>query len=70
MNIGFFTEGNYQGKIPRSNPNMRSDVSWICSLDATHHPWPKVAELPDNSYDFGIIIIPIRIQLRNSINPS
>ena len=58
MNIGFFTEGNYQGKIPRNHPNMRVDVSWICALNATHHSLPTLHELPDNLYDFGIVIIP------------
>jgi|TARA_B100001094_G_scaffold274509_1_gene281549 hypothetical protein len=58
MNIGFFTEGNYQGKIPRSNPNMRSDVSWICSLDATHHPINSLHTLSADSYDVGVVIIP------------
>ena len=58
MNIGFFTEGNYQGKMPRSNPNMRSDVSWICSLDATHHPINSLHTLSTDSYDVGVVIIP------------
>ena len=45
MNIGFFTEGGYEGKIPRNHSNMRSDLSWICILDATHHPIVKLHEL-------------------------
>ena len=36
---------------------MRTDLAWIHALDAIHHPWPKLAELPDKSYDLGIIII-------------
>ena len=58
MRIGFFTEGGYQGKMPRNNPNMRSDVSWICSLDAVHHPIVSLHNLPSNSFDVGIVIIP------------
>ena len=58
MRIGFFTEGGYQGKMPRHNPNMRSDVSWICSLDATHHPIVSIHTLPSDSFDVGIVIIP------------
>lgn len=58
MKIGFFTEGGYEGKVSRDNPNMRTDLAWIHTLDATHHPWPKVGELPDDTYDLGIIIIP------------
>jgi hypothetical protein len=32
MKIAFFTEGGYQGKIFRDNPNMRTDLAWICAL--------------------------------------
>lgn len=57
--IGFFSESGYEGKVDRNNhPNLRTDSSWVCSLDATHHPLPKVLSLPDNSYDIGIMIIP------------
>ena len=58
MNIGFFTEGGYMGKISRNHPNMRSDVSWICALGATHHPIVSLPHLQDNMYDIGIVIIP------------
>ena len=58
MRIGFFTEGGYEGKVPRNHPNMRTDLAWVHALDAVHHPWPRVTELPDDSYDLGIIIIP------------
>ena len=37
MSIAFFTEGGYTGKIPRNNPNMRTDQAWMCALDATHY---------------------------------
>ena len=62
MKIGVFTEGGYQGKIPRNHPNMRTDLAWWCALDATHHPLPTIHELPDDSYDFGIVIIPKKRQ--------
>ena len=58
MKIGFFTEGGYEGKVPRNHPNMRTDLAWVHSLDATHHPWPKLQTLQDDLYDLGIIIIP------------
>ena len=58
MRIGFFTEGGYQGKIPRDHINMRTDMAWVHALNATHHPLPTLHEIPDNSYDFGIMIIP------------
>ena len=58
MKIGVFTEGAYQGKTTRNNRNMRTDLAWWCALDATHHPMYTLQELSDNSYDFGIMILP------------
>ena len=58
MNIGFFSEAGYEGKVPRNHPNMRTDVAWVCALDATHHPIPKLQNLSDNLYDIGIMILP------------
>ena len=55
MKIAFFTEGRYQGKISRDNPNMRTDLAWICSLKADH--W-NINSMPNKKYDLGIIIIP------------
>ena len=63
MKIAFFTEGGYQGKIPRDNPNMRPDVSWIHALDAVHYPITQLHAIPDNSYDFGMVIILKKKQL-------
>ena len=57
MKISFFTEGQYTGRIPRNNPNMRTDVAWICALDAVHYPINKIHEL-NEQFDLGIIIIP------------
>jgi hypothetical protein len=58
MKIGVFTEGGRQGKVSRDDPNMRTDLAWWCTLNATHHPMYTLHELPDNSYDFGIMILP------------
>ena len=58
MKIGVFTEGGYQGKVPRDHLNMRTDLAWWCALDAVHNPLSTIRELPDNLYDFGIVIIP------------
>ena len=55
MKIAFFTEGQYQGKVSRNHPNMRTDLAWICSLKADH--W-NINQLPNQQYDLGIIIIP------------
>jgi|TARA_X000001388_G_C2218005_1_gene118051 hypothetical protein len=58
MKIGFFSEAGYEGKVERNHPNMRTDVAWVCALNANHHPLPTLHQLPDNLYDFGIVIIP------------
>ncbi|MAG28289.1 hypothetical protein CMI47_22420 [Candidatus Pacearchaeota archaeon] len=58
MKIGFFSEAGYEGKVPRNHPNMRTDVAWVCALNATHHPLPKIQTLPDNLYDVGVMILP------------
>lgn len=55
MNIAFFSEAGYTGKVPRNNPNMRTDQAWVCALDATHY---HVTQLPQNNFDVGIVIIP------------
>ena len=55
MKIAFFTEGNYQGKVFRDNLNMRTDLAWICSLEADH--W-NINQTPNQQYDLGIVIIP------------
>ena len=58
MNIGFFSEAGYEGKVPRNHPNMRTYVAWVCALGATHHPLPKIETLPDKLYDVGVMILP------------
>ena len=58
MKIGFFSEAGYEGKVPRNYDNMRTDVAWVCALDATHHPIAKLRSLPDNLYDVGVMILP------------
>ena len=55
MKIAFFTEGGYQGKVSRDNPNMRTDLAWVCSLEADH--W-NINQPPNQHYYLGIIIIP------------
>lgn len=58
MKVGFFSEGGYVGKVPRNHPNMRTDVAWVHALDAYHHPISTLHTIPDDAYDFGLIIIP------------
>ena len=58
MKVGFFSEASYEGKVPRNHYNMRTDVAWVCALDAIHHPLPKIQTLSDNLYDVGVMILP------------
>ena len=37
MNIAFFSESGFDGKIPRNFLNMRREYAWYVALDATHH---------------------------------
>lgn len=58
MKVAFFTEGGYTGKVPREHPNIRTDLAWICALEADHIPIPHIQSIPDQKYDLGILIIP------------
>lgn len=55
MKIAFFTEAQFEGKIPRTHPNLRTDLAWQVALDATHLNF--YSDVMEN-YDIGIFIIP------------
>ena len=61
MKIAFFSEAGYEGEVSRDNPNMRTDVAWVCALDAVHHPISNIHSITDNTYDVGVIIFPKNI---------
>ena len=48
MNIGFFSEAGYEGKVPRNHPNMRTEFAQMCALDATHHPLYDIDKIDKN----------------------
>lgn len=64
MKVAFFTEAGYSGKVPANNPNMRTDMAWVHALNADHHPIIHINNVPDNSYDLGIAILP---KIKNNI---
>jgi len=55
MKIAFFTEMEFQGKIPRNHPNMRVEFAWMCALEADHY---NIKSPLLEKYDLGIVIIP------------
>jgi len=55
MKVAFFTEMGFQGKVPRTHENMRTEFAWMCALEADHY---NLNTVPSTNYDLGIIIIP------------
>lgn len=55
MKIAFFTEMGFSGKVPRTHENMRTEFAWMCALQADHY---NIKNIPTESYDLGIVIIP------------
>ena len=55
MNIAFFTEMGFEGKVSRTHENMRTEFAWMCALDADHY---NINSIPSKQYDLGIVIIP------------
>ena len=55
--IAWFTEGGWQGKVPRNHPNMRNDMAWMHTLDVTHYPIQMIHQIEEN-FDIGIVTLP------------
>ena len=55
MKIGFFSEAQHEGKVPRNH--LKELISSGNCPEATHHP-SFVMAVNDNSYDIGIMIMP------------
>ena len=56
MKVAFFTEGHWSGKVSRDNPNMRTEMAWMCALEADHYNIHGGSI--QGEYDLGICIIP------------
>jgi hypothetical protein len=63
MNIAFITEGQFIGKVPRTHPNMRTDLAWMCALEADHIPIKDIKNVKEGIYDLGIFILPKNLEL-------
>jgi len=55
MKVAFFTEMGFEGKIPRTHENMRTEFAWMVALNADHY---NINLTPNQQYDLGIVIIP------------
>ena len=55
--IAWFTEGGWEGKIPRNHPNMRNDMAWMHIFDVDHYPINTIHQVT-NKYDIGIVTLP------------
>jgi hypothetical protein len=55
MEIAFFTEMGFNGKVPRTHENMRTEFAWMVALNADHY---NINQAPDRKYSLGITIIP------------
>jgi len=62
MEIAWFTEMGFDGKINRQHKNMRTEYAWWVAQDAIHHNILKLQQLPNDRYDLGVIIIPKHVQ--------
>jgi len=55
MNTAFFSEMGFEGRVPRTHNNMRTEFAWMCALNADHYNYQS---RPKKNYDLGIVIIP------------
>ena len=62
MEVAWFTEMGFDGKIDRKHRNMRTEYAWWVAQDAIHHNILKLQQLPDHHYDLGVIIIPKHVE--------
>lgn len=58
MEVAFFTEMGFTGKVPRTHDNMRTEFAWMVALDADHYHF---SENFSKEYDLGVVIIPKKL---------
>lgn len=58
MEVAFFTEMGFTGKVPRTHDNMRTEFAWMVALNADHYP---IDLNFSKEYDLGIVIIPKKL---------
>lgn len=67
-NVEWFSELPLKGKVDRSYKNMRTEFAWFTAQDASHTPLADLPNLPSDSIDIGIIIIPKKVKPFLNIN--
>ena len=65
MKIAFFTEMPFNGKVPRTQPNMRTEFAWMVGLGADHY---NLNDIPEQYYELGIVITPKNSPERVNLN--
>ena len=56
MRIAFLTEMGFEGKIPSTHPNMRTEFAWMYALDADHYNIRNIQNVKD--YEHVFVIFP------------
>lgn len=56
MKIAFLTEMNFEGMVPNTHTNMRTEFSWMNALNAVHYPLVNFKSV--KGYDVVFIIFP------------
>jgi hypothetical protein len=56
METAFLTEMGFEGKVPSTHPNMRTEFAWMSALEATHFNIRSISRVKD--FDAVFIILP------------
>ena len=56
MKVAFLTEMGFEGAIPNTHPNARTEFAWMNALNAIHYPLQNYKSVAD--YDVVFIIFP------------
>jgi len=65
MKTAFLTESNYQGKVPVTHPNMRTEMAWQAALQSDHFNLFQYADV--KGYDAVFVIFPKALVKLNMI---
>lgn len=66
--ILWLSENGLEGNVPRNFDQMRTDFAWFCASGGDHTNIGNIPNIPDNSYDVAIIILPKNEQVLHQIS--